>query len=523
MSRPPRRSLALVSLLGLVAAACGSEQAAFRDPLADRERRMVSQVADFLGDSGRGAAVAVDAEGNPHISYLGLEEPAVEGQPAAARPIGSPTPPAVMHAHLVGGVWTRSPVQEEARINEGSTTAIAVDADGVHHVIWTERPVGLAHASNAEGDFSEPARITNGPAAGISLASGEAGLWASWIERGVVRAASGGPGGWQVEDVASVSGGLEGLPVRTAVRVSADGPLVAYTDPGTNTPMIARRAADGTWTSEPVEGGGGGYAISLALDGEGNPHVAYYTSPRGGSAEVRHAHSVGGGPWEVSTVGQVAGEPVERSWGTGIAVDERGTHYVAWFAGAGDGVRFATNENGSFEDVPGTFGFDGVNPGVAAAPDGGVVYVVWYDADDLDVKLGAYGEQELVLARPGETTAPPPAQPTDGATGGAGCAEGSVQVTASPGAAVNGFDQDQVDAPAEAFTLCFDNADNGVPHNVHVFQSSTGPEGGDVAVTGVPEVGPVVQSADVPATEPGEYFFQCDAHPTTMTGTLTVA
>ncbi len=66
--------------------------------------------------------------------------------------------------------------------------------------------------------------------------------------------------------------------------------------------------------------------------------------------------------------------------------------------------------------------------------------------------------------------------------------------------------------------IAFDNRDEGVPHNVAIYTAQGGEElfGGEVVT------GPTQVDYEVPPLEPGEYFFQCDVHPTTMTGTVTV-
>lgn len=83
------------------------------------------------------------------------------------------------------------------------------------------------------------------------------------------------------------------------------------------------------------------------------------------------------------------------------------------------------------------------------------------------------------------------------------------------------FDADTLAAPAGvAFTIVFDNRDRGIPHNVAVYRS--GPPAKDPVVATNIEPGPTTQRLAVPALDPGRYFYQCDAHPTTMTGTLMV-
>ncbi len=82
------------------------------------------------------------------------------------------------------------------------------------------------------------------------------------------------------------------------------------------------------------------------------------------------------------------------------------------------------------------------------------------------------------------------------------------------------FSSDRLDVPAgEPFGLAFDNEDDGVPHNVAIYTDDAAVQSlfvGDVFG------GPKTVTYDVPAIEPGEYFFRCDVHPQ-MNGTLVAA
>jgi plastocyanin len=95
----------------------------------------------------------------------------------------------------------------------------------------------------------------------------------------------------------------------------------------------------------------------------------------------------------------------------------------------------------------------------------------------------------------------------------AGAADADVTVTA-----VNiAFDETTLTAPAgEAFTLALINED-AAQHNVAIYTDSSLSE--SLFVGEFIGEGTIVY--DVPALEPGEYFFRCDLHPE-MQGTLVV-
>jgi plastocyanin/uncharacterized membrane protein len=82
------------------------------------------------------------------------------------------------------------------------------------------------------------------------------------------------------------------------------------------------------------------------------------------------------------------------------------------------------------------------------------------------------------------------------------------------------FVPDRLRMPAnESVTLAFDNQDGGVPHNVAVYRDDSAEESLFVGET---ITGPRSVTYDVPALDPGEYYFRCDVHPQ-MDGTLEAA
>ena len=83
------------------------------------------------------------------------------------------------------------------------------------------------------------------------------------------------------------------------------------------------------------------------------------------------------------------------------------------------------------------------------------------------------------------------------------------------------FEQPALIAPAGIITIAFDNRDEGVPHNVHIF-AGTSASGADVGSTEI-QTGAVQQTLALGDLVAGSYFFQCDVHPSQMMGTLTVS
>lgn len=152
--------------------------------------------------------------------------------------------------------------------------------------------------------------------------------------------------------------------------------------------------------------------------------------------------------------------------------------------------------------------------GISAAPPGGLAAVTTVNLTD-----GQYA-----FAGPGKST---PAEFTVGAGGfpspsasasAASCTPNGTDLSVT--ASNISFGTDCLAAPAgQAFTIAFDNQDASVPHNLAIYPEGDGSKAlftGDI-VTGVASA-----TYDVAALQAGTYRFQCDVHPTTMSGTFVV-
>ena len=83
------------------------------------------------------------------------------------------------------------------------------------------------------------------------------------------------------------------------------------------------------------------------------------------------------------------------------------------------------------------------------------------------------------------------------------------------------FDKKTITVPAGAsVTINFNNKDSGMPHNFALYTDSGA---GTLVFKGDTINGPAATTYKFTApTEPGTYFFRCDIHPTTMTGSFVV-
>jgi plastocyanin len=487
----------------LAAAACGRPEIVVRAQ-DGQEQAFFTQVVDTEGAVGSGLSLATDAQGNPHMAYLAFTEPPAEGEPAAPPDPLAPILPAVQHAHLMEDIWTRGPVADDQQeMTEEDGTAIALDQEGVHHVVWTAGGQVL-YSTNAEGEFQEEPEVVveAQSAVGVSIGTDEQGepiiayvdeLTEAEGPAALVRVATRAAKGWEVETAAEAG---PGDPVSTAVASPGGEALVAYGSEGAT--QVARRGG-ARWTSEVVDPDGG-LGVSLGLDADGNPHLAYLNEV----GAVKHAHQAGEG-WEVSDVGDGAQESPAS-----IAVDQEGIHHVVWQTA--DGLAYASNAEGDFAEEelpPSTAG--GARPRVGAGAEG-AVYVAWYDAEETELQMATRTDDEPLLAVP---------SPEDigGGTGpGAACEpEGTELSIAAQNLA---FDTDCLAVEAgQAFTITLDNQDT-VPHNVAIYPA---PPPGEALFTGETFTGPATQTYEPePIEEEGQLYFQCDVHPN-MNGTFVVA
>lgn len=109
------------------------------------------------------------------------------------------------------------------------------------------------------------------------------------------------------------------------------------------------------------------------------------------------------------------------------------------------------------------------------------------------------------------TAAPRPAgTPSDG---------GGAQAFTIVGANVI-FDVKTIEAKAGTITFIFENKDGGVPHNIAFYRGSdaTGEVVGKTEIKNGPATDTIALEF-----EAGSYFYQCDVHPATMDGTMTVS
>jgi plastocyanin len=101
----------------------------------------------------------------------------------------------------------------------------------------------------------------------------------------------------------------------------------------------------------------------------------------------------------------------------------------------------------------------------------------------------------------------------------------TIAIAAPEGAAISGFDQSTLTAPADTpLTIAFNNQDPGVQHNIDIASADPAKDPtAEVSFEGQLVTGPMQVDYAVDPLAEGEYVFFCRVHPSTMKGTLTVS
>jgi plastocyanin len=520
--------------------------------------RFVVAVADAVDDVGLGNAVSVDPDGNPVYSYLIFPAELGPNEIPAARPIGAPYIQTASTAEVPGdfgaavgvgsvsadGIFTRGAAAQVRDTPSGITvpygpatvdalvgadagsmngTDIAVDEGGGKHVVWAGND-GIYYAGGTDSfsaellfDYGIPLRKA-GPIGrpGVTI-DADGAPWVAYTVNALgerVEVAINDGERWRTEVVAELAqcAGCP-QPKRTEIGVTSAGPVVAYIDTASGEAMAAVRGGNGNWTSSPIAPGVEADGLGMTVDAEGTGYISFYDLEGSAMLAVQDGDS-----WTVNEVAAAdlaadADGTANLAPTTGVAVDERGAIYVT-FMNAGTIGLVSSPDGGSFAPVE-TNVLGGSFPAVAVTPDGARVYVTWYDDEGHLLKLGIQGDLEDVqVAVPSPTSEPAP--PT---TGGDECgtdANPILDLVTSGGIV---FDSNCLVAPAgDPFTITYDNEAAGIPHNVNVFTEQGGDSLGATELT----PGPDTQELDLEPLDEGSYYFQCDAHPTQMFGTLAV-
>jgi len=252
----------------------------------------LTTVVDNDGNAGFRCSIAVDADDNPHISYLRGPGP----------PYGPPN--SVRYAWLDGAVWQTETVPVLAAPYGGLTpyndwghpTSISVDAAGNPHISYATVNGHLEYAVKTAG------------------------------------------GGWAAETVDMIDNVGAGC---SLVLDASGNPHIAHND-WTHT-RIKYTWHNGTvWDTETIVTGEQpntwAYPVSLALDAVGLPHISYYT----GSLKLGYLEKSAGGTWAFEVVD---GSAVVGAYSS-LAIDATGNSHIGYWDFTNGFVKYAVRSGG---------------------------------------------------------------------------------------------------------------------------------------------------------------------------------
>ncbi len=541
----PKRALIALATFALAATACISSTT---PPVAyGTGPRFVPFIVDSIDNMGQGDSVGITADGVPYVSYFGFAAKLAEGEIATPRPFGSPTVPGVMLSTAsTDGLWQRGAVEmaapppllkpvgvatpfgpvetEDLNLtphNTNGTSTVVTDAGAVH-VAWTAANEVKYATSTVTGPATVDVAFTldhavdmAGPIGRPGIALDDAGdPWIAFTvetSKGLeIHAVHQNGKSWD-DTVVSTFPSCGGCPAPqpTGIGLVGGSLVVLFADPATN--EIRAATFDGTtWNSRPVVTGVTGFGLSFSVAGD-TGYGAYYS----GNGTVEEL-SVKAGSWTTKKVADTQDpDPSatgDKAWNTAVAAADDGTVYVGW---EDDGVQLASGTD-SFKPVDiGTTARSGADPALAASAGG--VALGWYDTLGQNQMLGLLNDEaEILVAQPSPSLTTSQGPPAGGECG----KDGKVALTIS--ATGSAFSTSCLVAEAgKPFTIEFTNNDP-IDHNVALYPNSEAVPADTFFMGEAAPQGVVTDYHVDPIDKPGDYYFHCDYHPTTMTGTFVV-
>lgn len=366
---------------------------------------LVDGALHYERPTGFGCSLAVDEEGNFHISYAKLYTHGTAGN-------------AIKYAYKEK-TSTEWQITEVVDGDISSETALALDLQGKPHIIYDESiSSGIHHAYQDNlGDWQEEfvdfALEANFPT--MAIAS-EGLIYMAYeyyqgdpYNRYVALLNIGVPNedeyDWYIQEITSDYSFESGRGLGIALD-SFDRPhVVRYYADGKD--LWYFKNVDGEWEKEIIDSNGDvGKHCSIAIDKNDNIFVAYNQKYSGESGALKVAYKMNGdASWTIETVdSNIEPDPddVNDSYyaGTSIKVNSAGCPYVAYYNDHNPdraGVRFIKHVRGT-ENAPGP-GFIATSPGPNPYSEennesGAKVKVYWHDGYPFS-EFNAYGTDKL--------------------------------------------------------------------------------------------------------------------------------
>ncbi|HXY72173.1 MAG TPA: cupredoxin domain-containing protein [Actinomycetota bacterium] len=547
----------------LVGSACAPQSEPPNVPLSSGSSAFQTQVVDQIYDVGRSPSVTVDSSGNPSVAYLLLQPVLTQGALPPPLLANTPQPPSVVIAFQHDSIWTRRNVTPNATgggkgtateiadkkgFYDGvSTVAMAVDSKGIHRVAWStpsgvfyneDAPVTLPDKSTTLVFGDKVDQVTSKAASGVSIAVDSSDhAWIAFYQGPNVELAHQTGSGWSVDRVARANECTTCPSVRTAVVAPSPGHAIVAYESGASSLDVAQKTStsvsstSSSWTTSTVTSQGG-FGVSMTMPTgaslslhAGSPVLAYYDA----SGDIETATASPGGSWATARVGTGGSEPTASdeltAWATGIGAAD-GNLWISWANLSVGRIMIAEGKVGS-----GSFTADvipqssaGWSPSLAISSNAKHVAIAWYDSFNhrMNVATNASGQLRLAVPSPVFSAVPtpvpsgaPPCLPSGSST--------TLSIDAPTGASATGFSSNCLAVvPGVSFKVTFTNSDT-TAHNFAIFTNSSATDQLGGATSSEVVVPGASSTYTVNALKPGTYFFRCDLHPSTMTGTFVVA
>ena len=277
-------------------------------------------------DTGRHSSLGIDPAGHLHVSYCDVNSLDLR------------------YATNRSGTWVAQVLDSVGDV--GTFTSLGLDSGGHVHISHYDATNGdLRYVTDALGGWTQlPVVIDGDVGSGSSLKVDPSDrVHISYMDAtlGAVKYANNASGVWSVTTVDHVgTSGLTSLALDTAGRAH-----ISYHDSSDGSLNYITNAP---WRLETVDDDEiAGYHSSMALDGQGNAHIAYlYINQDLGERHLRYATNAGG-DWEIAVVDRAG----NVGWRPSLALDADGGAHICYYDHDNSALKYATNAGGSWMNL----------------------------------------------------------------------------------------------------------------------------------------------------------------------------